>query len=312
LKKGIYIGFLLALMFLNTKAQEVILKMDSTRFLIGDWITTHLKIQIPVGQQIVLPDIYNTWSDFEILDISEIDTIVENEQVNFSYSITFSKYDTGFFPLPPLVFNTIIDNNIIDSFLTAPMLIEILGVAIDTANVEPKPIKEIIPEKITLKEIISRFFWIPLLVLLIILLIWLYKKWNSKELKVVEEKKEKIPPHIIALEHLADLHSKKLWQKGEIKPYYIDLSDIVRTYIENRFNSPALESTSDEIISNLQRKTIPKKLIDDLSFMLKTADLAKFAKFNPLSDENEKCYEIAKEFIIQTKEQEEIKTTEDA
>lgn len=299
-------------MFFNIKAQEAVLKIDSTRFLIGDWITTQINIKILSGNQIVLPDVYNTWSEFEILNISEIDTIKEKEQVNLKYSVTFSKYDTGFFPLPPLVFNTILDGNMVDSFSTAPMLIEILGVAIDTSNLEPKPIKDIIPEKITLKEIINRFFWIPLLVLLIILLIWLYKKWKSKEVKIVEEKKEIIPPHIIALEHLADLHSKKLWQKGEVKPYYIELSDIVRTYIEDRFNSPALESTSDEIISNLQRKSIPKKLIEELSFMLKTADLAKFAKFNPLSDENEKCYEISKEFVIQTKEKEEIKTTEDA
>lgn len=312
MRKTLYIGILLGLMFFNIKAQEAILKIDSTRFMIGDWITTQINIKIPAGNQVILPDVYNTWSEFEILNISEIDTIKGKEQVNLKYSVTFSKYDTGFFPLPPLVFNTILDGNMVDSFSTDPMLIEILGVAIDTSNLEPKPIKDIIPEKITLKEIINRFFWIPLLVLLIILLIWLYKKLKSKEVKAVEEIKERISPHIIALEHLADLHSKKLWQKGEVKPYYIELSDIVRTYIEGRFNSPALESTSDEIISNLQRKSIPKKLIEELSFMLKTADLAKFAKFNPLSDENEKCYEIAKEFVIQTKEQEEIKTTEDA
>lgn len=312
MRKGLYIGIIIGLIFFNINAQEAILKVDSTRFLIGDWITTHINVKVPNGNQVVLPDVYNSWSEFEILNISEIDTIHENEQLNLKYSVTVSKYDTGFFPLPPLVFNTILDGNMVDSFSTDPILIEILGVAVDTSNLEPKPIKDIIPEKITIKEIIKRFFWIPLLLLLIILFIWVYKKWKSKEVKTVAGQKEEIPPHIIALEHLANLHSKKLWQKGEVKPYYIELSDIVRTYIEDRFSSPALESTSDEIISNLQRKTIPKKLIEELSFMLKTADLAKFAKFNPLSDENEKCYEIAKEFVIQTKEQEEIKTTKDA
>ena len=49
---------------------------------------------------------------------------------------------------------------------------------------------------------------------------------------------------------LEKLKQAQLWQNGKIKAYYSDLSDILRLYIENRYNSPALEMTTDEILSS--------------------------------------------------------------
>lgn len=309
MRKRFCIGFLFVCLLNWTAAQEVQLNLDSSRYLIGDWIKAGIQISVPEKLKVTFPDIYNSWSEFEIISISETDTVQKDGKLYFSFEVVLSQYDTGYFPLPPLTFHSIDANGKRDSFSTEPQLVQIMGVAIDTTSMEPKDIKDILQEKITFKEILKRFFWIPLVLLLLVLLYFLYKKWKSKPITEKVETKEKVPSHIAALQALEDLKEKKLWHKGQVKEYYIELSDIIRTYIEERFNSPALESTSDEIISNLKRKSIDKGQIEKLSFMLKTADLAKFAKFNPLSDENEQCFDIARGFVIQTKE-EEIKGTE--
>jgi hypothetical protein len=55
------------------------------------------------------------------------------------------------------------------------------------------------------------------------------------------------PAHVWALAELKKLNSEKLWQKDEHKKYYSRLSEIIRSYLEYRYDVLALESTTDEI-----------------------------------------------------------------
>ena len=43
----------------------------------------------------------------------------------------------------------------------------------------------------------------------------------------------------------------ELWQHGETKEYYSELTDITRTYIEEAVDVPAMESTSSELYDAL-------------------------------------------------------------
>ena len=93
---------------------------------------------------------------------------------------------------------------------------------------------------------------------------------------------------------------KKKWQSGEIKAYYSDLSEIVRTYIENGLHTPAMEMLTDNIIDSLKARKIDTA---QLKILLNSADMAKFAKAQPTSAENELAITFAFEFIHQTKPQ---------
>jgi hypothetical protein len=92
---------------------------------------------------------------------------------------------------------------------------------------------------------------------------------------------------------LQQLEIKELWQKGEIKDYYSELTDIARNYIEEEINIPAMESTTSELIDGLRKAAKQKKLklsnetVENLEKVLKQADLVKFAKVKPLDYEIE-------------------------
>jgi hypothetical protein len=149
---------------------------------------------------------------------------------------------------------------------------------------------------------------IGLLILLVIFVLYKFLMREKTEVVVVEKAEPKIAPHIIALKKLYDLNGKKLWQKNKVKMYYTDLSEIVREYIENRFNVPALEQTTIEIISSIQHKSeINSDQKAALKDLLQLSDMVKFAKFKTLADENSKMYESALNFIEVTKQIEEIK-----
>ena len=106
------------------------------------------------------------------------------------------------------------------------------------------------------------------------------------------------------MEKLRNLEEQKVWQQGDIKQYYSELSEIIREYIEGRYQFLALESTTDEIMDKLMRISLPDQYKNNLQDLLMTADLVKFAKSHPLPDENKRYLDIANEFVRTTKTEE--------
>ena len=113
----------------------------------------------------------------------------------------------------------------------------------------------------------------------------------------------KLPPHQLAMQEIERIKSEKVWQKGQSKEYYTELTDAIRTYIKNRFGFNALEMTSSEIIDKLLQMN-DKDAISDLRSLFQTADLVKFAKHSPLMNENDANLISAIDFINETKEKE--------
>jgi len=85
------------------------------------------------------------------------------------------------------------------------------------------------------------------------------------------------------------------------KQYYSQLTDTIRTYMEGRFGFPAMEQITPEILQALKNVDLPnEKLISGMEIVLEIADLAKFAKFEPLPDENNNCLIEAFNFVEET------------
>jgi hypothetical protein len=127
---------------------------------------------------------------------------------------------------------------------------------------------------------------------------YLLKK--PKKEVVVEEVKPDIPLHIQALQKLEEIKSKQLWQHDQVKQYYIELSDVVREYLEKRYTIQALEQTSEEIFTSLRHMDIASEDRNLLRQLLVLSDMVKFAKEKPAAHENEKSMENAVTFIKDT------------
>lgn len=112
------------------------------------------------------------------------------------------------------------------------------------------------------------------------------------------------PAHEVAYEALNALKQKEYLRRKEHKLYYIELSDIVRRYLENRFNLRAPEMTTEEFLNSVKdNKALMlehKSLLRDFLF---ACDLVKFAKYEPAEKEADSSFESAKRLIDQTKEE---------
>ena len=97
------------------------------------------------------------------------------------------------------------------------------------------------------------------------------------------------------------MEKEQLWQQGQVKTYYSRLTDIMREYIENRYDIQALELTTDEILEKIEKVNVHDELLDKLKSMLQTADMVKFAKAKPAVEQHTGNMENAHKFVVKTK-----------
>lgn len=139
-----------------------------------------------------------------------------------------------------------------------------------------------------------------LLLLLILAIKYFLRRVKSKRpVSSVEKLK---PAHQIAYEALEALQAKNLPALAKIKEFYFELSDIVRHYLENRFNLRAPEMTTEEFLYSLpESKELADNHKDLLKEFLSHCDLVKFAKYGPTQKEIDDSFKAAKRLVDETK-----------
>lgn len=273
--------------------------VDTNRILIGEQIKLTLSATYPESVQIAWPELWDKIDDFEIIKSTEREPLPENENVTSSKEYVITSFDSGFYVIRPLVFKLLDPaKGISDSLETLPILIQVTTVEVDT-NAEIKPIKDPLAVGVSFWEW-APYVMIPLVLLLLAAIIWYLYKTRNPEIEQPEEVKLTIPAHVIALEKLYALEQKELWQNGQVKLFHIEVSDIVREYIELAFGVPALESTTDEIIYGFRRIPVSGSLVESLKELLHNADMVKFAKMKPDAEINQRSFDQAMNFVNAT------------
>jgi hypothetical protein len=214
------------------KTPTVSVKVDTTKIRIGEQINYQITVD-DAENGVIFPKLQlDSLGKIEIIESLNIDTL-KNRLIK-KYKLT--SFDSGRYVIPkqPIyIWN--------QPYFTDSILIDVATVAIDTTKQKMYPIKAIQNEPYTFDDFKSYLWWILGILLLIALIVYfvLRKKETPEEIEA------RIPPYQLALTRLKALDEKQLWQKNKIKKYYIELTYIVRSYIERELNIPALESTTD-------------------------------------------------------------------
>src|SRR5690606_36312058 len=108
-----------------------------------------------------------------------------------------------------------------------------------------------------------------------------------KRRKKILEARKQLPPYERALFEWQELDKSHLLENRQTKEYYSKLTEAVRRYIEDEVHLRAMESTTSELIQDLELKmdrgelNLSSQTIDELKIILQRADLAKFANSRP-------------------------------
>jgi len=272
--------------------------VDSTDYLVGDFIHYSLEVKYFKDLLVTLPFIRDSLNHLEIIKESE-PVITEDEIYKTAvYNFTLSYYDSADISIQPIAVKfKLSENDSIRAILSNPVSFTVNTVEVDL-QAEIKDIKSPLTIPIDWK-------FIALIVLLslavIVALYFLYRRYKKKKSEQpVEKKIYKIPPYIKALQSLENLEKQQLWQQGKVKDYHSDITGIIRNYFEERFKLPALELTTRESIERLKRVRDGSHILETTDKFLNNADLVKFAKFNPMASVNEEMMIQAKEIVNHT------------
>jgi hypothetical protein len=279
-------------------------KLEPHTILIGDQVNLNLNFSFPSGTQVVWPSIKDTiLGNIQVISRTKVDTSwsADKKNLQLRQELRLTCFDSGFYTIPPIRFYY---RNLPDTTIrfeqTEIQILTVHTLAVDT-TLAIKPIKG--PVKIPF-SILEYLPWIiaGLLFLAIagFLIYYLIKRKKGEPIFLLRPS-VKYQPHEWALMELEKLRKKKLWQAGKMKEYYTELTDILRKYIEDRFRLMAMESTTGEILEDLEEKIgIQKEFRTTLGKILSMADLVKFAKYMPLPEDHEQSMEDAVDFINKT------------
>jgi len=283
-------------------AQEVSVKatIDSTVLLIGQQSKMHLEISGPATLKYSFPIFQGDTlvNGIEILQTGRLDTLeIGNNLIHLQTDYIITSFDSGLYYIPPI---KIIAG--IDTVESNYMALKVMTYSVDTAKVSIFDIKGVQKPPFVLGDYYLLILWFLLAYALVLLIIWyiLKKKYG---LSKAESKFDQplLPPHVVAIMELDRLKSEKIWKSGKNKEYYTALSDILRKYIQRRFQINALEMTTDEILSLFKRDRNTQSVYKNLRQILQLADLVKFAKIQPIENENEISIMNSYLFVNQTK-----------
>ena len=303
MKKYLFLVILLGAFTAKAVAQSVTVDatIDSLQILIGEQAKIKLQVAMDANKRAIFPVYTDTLvRGVDIVDIAKPDTqfLNDRKRMLISQEYTITSFDSALYYLPPM--EVLIDNQ---AYRSKALALKVYSIPVDTLHPEqffgPKTVMQApFAWEDWYLAIACMVLFLPMLGLLVYLLIRL--RDNKPIIRRVKVE-PKLPPHQLAMKEIERIKSEKVWQKGQPKEYYTELTDAIRTYIKERFGFNALEMTSSEIIDKLLEMN-DKSAMSDLHILFQTADLVKFAKHNPMMNENDANLINAIDFINETKE----------
>lgn len=310
--KSVKIFFFLLLLFnveISAQTVSVLASVDSSDYLVGDFINYSLEVRSEKNIQISQPFIRDSLKQVEV--IKELEPITQEvksiKSTTFGYVISY--YDSALVTIPPIAVRyKISGDNQEKVALSNPVSFNVHTVAVQQ-QADIKDVKNPITIPLDWKLIL----FIALIIIVVLgLAIFFYSRYKKKKSeKPVIRKIIKIPAHVRALTALDNLESEQLWQKGKVKEYHSNITGIIRGYFEERFKLPALELTTSEQMQQLSKVKAAKDILEVTNQFLTNADLVKFAKFIPLPSVNDEMMKQAKDIVTKTIPHEPVKVEQE-
>lgn len=292
--------FLFYNIFARSQNVTVESSIDSVQILIGEQTKVKLAVSFDAHQKVILPVVRDTLvRGIEVIDIAKPDTqFLNNKQrLLISQEYTITSFDSAFYYIPPFVVS--VDGT---KYQSQSLALKVLTMPVDEEHPErffgPKDIME--PAFSWSDWSLIMWFSILVILLIVVVIYLIFRYKNNKPIIRVVKLQPKLPPHQQAIKEIERIKAEKSWKQGDAKVYYTELTEAIRIYIKERFGFNALEMTSSEIIDKLLEEKDQKSL-EELKSLFETADLVKFAKHNPLMNENDLNLLNAIDFINQTK-----------
>ncbi len=280
-------------------------KLEPSEPTIGDVLTLTLQVSAEAEVELLMPEFGQSLERFTILDFVPREVIDDQGKTIVTYRYRLQTSGSGPQSIPPLMIEFVDrrpgnrlapEGEDAYEILTERIEFNVKSVVPSGAAKELKaPLGKLKP-----LGSIRTPIWIAIvgLGILLIGLPFLLRLWQQHRIG-----KRRRSAYDIANSRLSRLRSRPKPREEEIGIFFVELSDIVRRYLEDRFNLHAPELTTEEFLE--VAATSPDLTSEHKSFLqefLRQADQVKFAQHIPDAHSIDKALSSATNFLEQTKQ----------
>jgi len=268
------LGLLYSILFFVSGlwAQSVSTHVEPDSGYIGDVFTVTYSITLPDQARIEPPRFEESISDLRLLSQSS-DTRFDDGQYTRIFTLQVTAFDTGYQIIPAVPFKIQKEGDKFFKTISSDSIrIRILS-ALSKAQSPPEVYDPLPVPVFTLRQKI-------ILALLLILLIFaVIGILHRRRTRIPESRKGEAlkAPFDEAEQSFRNLEERKYLEKGEWKAFYLELTIILKGYIERTFYLHITDLPTAELLPVL-KKEIPDLWSEPMSDLIRYSDLVKFAR----------------------------------
>ena len=275
-------------------------KIDKAEVSVGELVLYEVTVRHAPEIEVTMPPPGINLGGFEIRDYNVLDPVEIDNIIERKVEYIIAAYDTGIYSIPPTGVLYMANDFVQNVLMTDEVTIRVKSIL--TGDME-----DIIEIKDPL-ELVRNWNTIILLVAVGLVLTvfgilgFLYYRQKKRGKSLFEWKKEPEPPaHEEAIASLDKLRESSLLADGSIKEYYVQLSDIVRLYLQKRYFKPVMEMTTTQSKAALAEENIGEEALPIIELLLDDCDLVKFAKYLPAETVHEEVLQSGYDIVNLTK-----------
>jgi len=284
----------------SKKPVNVSANVDKARATIGDKINYKITIDFSENIEVFFPETKDKVGGLAVKDFSVSDIERDKGRITRELRYVLETYKTGSYIIPAF---DIKYKEKLKSEAEVAKTPEIFIEVVTMLDADASDVRGIKPPVSLDKRYFKLYIIIAIVFgVLILAAIVLHYIYHRKQ-RETESIPEPLSAHQIAYNDLESLRIMDLISKGQTKEYYYRLSNIVRHYIENRFNLMAPERTTEEFLAEMtvtgKLSGVHKELVGNF---LEHCDMVKFAAYGPDSREIENSFNSAKKLVDETRD----------
>lgn len=256
-----------------------------------------IEMSAPTGVRIALPPLDSRMQGFILGGTFEDPAVVEGQRITRRLNARLTPLPGHEHRIAPMAIR-VNDNRATPPvptwFPSHPILLEVIPPATVSAAADISDKLEPVWIRPPFKEV-ATYVLIALAVVALVFLLWKLAGRLHRQVKLM-----RMSPRERALKELAILLAKDLVARHKVKEFYLQLTMIVRRYIERAHKVRAPEQTTEEFLTAVaDDPQFSHEVMQRLSAFLQAADLVKFAAYNPSDADVDRATRTARSYIEQ-------------
>ena len=284
---------------------EATVRIEPNEPLIGDAVTLTLRVLAAKGVELLMPQFGQAMERFTIVDFTIDERIDDEGRTVSTQTYTLEPPHSGRQSIPPIMIEFVDRRDGakpapegLDAYevLTERLSFEVRSVTPDdaAADLHPPLLDELAP-LVSARRVL--WPWVVLLVVIVVATPFVWRYWIR-----ARRRARRRSAYEVATARLTRLTASPRVEAEPVDAFFVELSAIVRWYLENRFELRAEELTTEEFLDAMsQSPDLSGEHQALLRGFLRRADLVKFARFVPSESDVEQSVAAARRFLDETR-----------